>query len=584
MPTTLTHPEKLTTSPKINADDDSYDHRRRAISAIISAHYVGLPAHQQIINTRANREPPDTQALNLLLNILSPGAIASGPVYVPDPQHLAVAATFLVHPSTTSRAKTAEEEEAPNAALRLLRLTNTLVGPISANFTAAFAFNHFESSRQGRRRRAEGEENANGDVSHDDTRTLNIDLCQSGSLWSRAEDFWHAVGWVFNCSVLHPERWARWQIWLQFICEVLEDDWNERRRESTGAAEDEERRKILENSLIFRYIAGGSVSYGRNRRILRAIFADGGSASVSEFREVFHKELKAPKRESNNIKKREGEVNIDEDQFGDYLSKDEDEGDSDATDSAAPVPTPARRPTRQSKRSRRGAAKDTPTADAVTADHTPSPVQVQVHGGVSLLGGFASLILRQRLLHILSAVSEDLPTSFTTLEELYHLFVENIRHLPLPIYQAFVSPFVLPHFSPAAQTTLCEFLLFRMRENAAPDTDEEYLNQAKLEECFLPYAASTPSIVDNAKMSIALEALLVLLADSEMLTVTPALKAAVQEGIMARVEKVQVETRKNQSSRQTEDIEWCWLLESGERLMFLVDDVLSPKHPSAKYS
>jgi hypothetical protein len=205
-----------------------------------------------------------------------------------------------------------------------------------------------------------------------------------------------------------------------------------------------------------------------------------------------------------------------------------------------------------------------------------------VHGGVSLLGGFPSLALRQRLLHLLSAVSEDLPASFTTLEELYHLFVENIRHLPLPIYQAFVSPFVLPHFSAAAQTTLCEFLLFRMRENAAPDTDEEYLNQAKLEECFLPYAASTPSIVDNAKMSIALESLLVLLADSDMLTVTPELKTAVQEGIMARADKVQVETRKNQSSRKTEDIEWCWLLESGERLMFLVDEVLSRKGASAK--
>ncbi|RHZ68455.1 uncharacterized protein CDV56_100998 [Aspergillus thermomutatus] len=526
---------------------------------------------------RTDTEPyPDTQALNLLLNILSPGAIASGPVYVPSPQHLAVAATFLVHPSTTSRAKTAEEEEAPNAALRLLRLTNTLVGPISAKLTAAFAFNHFESSRRGRRRRVEDDENAHGDILNDDTRTLNIDLCQSASLWSRAEDFWHAVGWAFNCSVLHPERWARWHIWLQFMCEVLEDDWNERKRQSTGAMDDEDRRGILEKSLIFRYIAGGSVGYGRNRRILRAIFADGGSASVNEFREVFHKELKQPKRESNNIKKREVEVNIDEDRFGDYLSKDEDE--SDATDSAAT----ARHPPRQSKRSRRGGApKDTSTADAITTD---TPSTVQVHGGVSLLGGFQSLALRQRLLHLLSAVSEDLPASFTTLEELYHLFVENIRHLPLPIFQAFVSPFVLPHFSAAAQTTLCEFLLFRMRENAAPDTDEEYLNQSKLEECFLPYAASTPSIVDNAKMSITLESLLVLLADSDLLTVTPELRAAVQQGIMARAEKAQVETRKNQSSRKTEDIEWCWLIESGERLMFLVDEVLSQKGASAKQS
>ncbi|EAW10754.1 uncharacterized protein ACLA_052270 [Aspergillus clavatus NRRL 1] len=525
-----------------------------------------------------------TQALNLLLNILSPGAVSSTPIYVPSPQLLAVAATFLVHPSTTTRARTAEEEEAPNAALRLLRLTNTLVGPTSAKLTVAFSFTHFESSRQGRRRHVEAEGSAHGEVSPDDTKPLNIDLGQSASVWSRAEDFWHVVGWAFNCSILHPERWARWQIWLEFMCEVLEDDWNERERQSASAADDMECRRILQGSLISRYIVDGSAGHGRNRRILRAIFADGGSAAVNEFREVFHKELKQLKRETNdNVKKREVEVNIDEGQYGDYLSKGEDE--SDATDSPVTATATAKRPTRQSKRTRRANtrstnAKDTATLAPDTA-MTDSPSAVQAHVGVSLLGGLQSLALRQRLLHLLSAVAKASPDAFTTLDELYHLFVENIRHLPLPIFQAFVSPFVLPHFSAAAQTTLCEFLLFRMRETAAPETDEEYLDQTKLETCFLPYAASTPSIVDNAKISITLEALLLLLAESDMLTVTPALKEAVQLGIMARAEKAQIETRKNHSSRKMEDVEWCWLLESGERLMFLVDELLVHKSGEA---
>ncbi|KAI9932827.1 hypothetical protein ASPWEDRAFT_33794 [Aspergillus wentii DTO 134E9] len=509
-----------------------------------------------------------TQALKLLLNILTSGTVASAPAYIPTPPQLAVAATFLVHPSTTTRAKTTEEKDAAAAALRLLRLTNTLIGSKSAKFDLAFSFTHFESSRRGGRRRADDEAVPS---ETDETRPLNLDLGQSASIWSRAEDFWHAVGWAFNCSVLHPERWERWQIWLQFMCEVLEDDWNERKREfdRSNPAEEENPKSRkrgyehpLEKSLIFRYIAGGSAGYGRDRRILRAIFADGTATSTNEFREVFHNELKRLKNDNQNIKKREVEVNIDEGEYGDYLANDEDE--SDEPDTAA------KRPARRPKRTRKGTRSGDPSADA----EVNVPFTSHANGDVSLLGGLKSLALRQRLLHLLSDVSESLPQSFTTLEEIYHLFVENIRHLPLPIFQAFVSPSVLPHFSAAAQTTLCEFLLFRMRENAAPDTDEQYLNQTKLEQCFLPYAASTASVVDNTKMSIVLESLVILLADSDLLRVTPLLKTAVQDGIIARADKAQVENRRNQNSRRAEDIEWCWLLESGERLMFLVDEVL----------
>lgn len=525
----------------------------------------------------------DTQALNLLLNILTSGTVASGPVFIPSPPLLAVAATFLVHPSTTTRAKTTEEKEAPSAALRLLRLTNTLVGPITAKLDTAFTFTHFEASRHGGRRRRAGEDESGtsgNEMLKDEWKLLNTELGQSSAVWSRAEDFWHAVGWAFNCSVLHPERWERWQVWLQFMCEVLEDDWNERKRqverEAPEAGNEKEQKRlqkrILEQSLIFQYIEQNSGSYGRNRRILRAIFADGASSSANEFREVFRNELKLPKRDQENIKKREAEVNIDEEQYGDYLTKDEDdseEGDGTTKDNTT---TTERRP----KRTRRGTRTTTaeqPTPNTATTTTTTNNT-LYTHGSLSLLGGLPSLALRQRLLHLLSAVSESLPDSFTTLEDLYHLFVENIRHLPLPIYQAFISPHVLPYFSAAAQTTLCEFLLFRLRESIAPETDEEYLSQNKLEQCFLPYAASTASVVDNTKMSIALETLVMLLAESEMLRVTPELQTAMQDGIIARADKAQVEVRRNQMSRRVEDIEWCWLLESGERLLFMVNELI----------
>lgn len=511
-----------------------------------------------------------TQALNLLSNILVSGAPAWSRAFVPSSAHLAIAVTLLVHPTTTTRAKTAEEKEAPSAALRLLRLVNTYVGSISARFDIAFSFTHFVSSRHGTRRRVTEEELSN-ELQDDGMKPINSNLAQSASLWSRAEDFWHAVGWAFNCSVLHPERWERWHLWLQFMCEVLEDDWEERLRlfedamaEDTDptASRQVQHEQILKESLIFTYLTSGSVGYGRSRRILRAILADGSPSSVNEFHEVFKNELKMPKKETENLKKRAAQVNIDEDQYGDYLSNEDDDGSENSAEIKKEEDAP-----RRSKRSKKTSRKPDSDAD-IGLDF---PGSLQLDGSVSSLGGFTSLALRQRLMSLLSDVSDHLPKSFITLEDLYHLFVENIRHLSLPAFHAFISPSTLPHFSPEAQTTLCEFMLFHLRESSAPDSGEEYLNQEKLEKCFLPYAASSTGVIDNTKMSIALESLLVLLAEGDLLEVTPELKKAVEEGIAARAAKAQIDNRKN---RKVDNIAYSWLMESAERLMFLVNSLL----------
>jgi hypothetical protein len=187
------------------------------------------------------------------------------------------------------------------------------------------------------------------------------------------------------------------------------------------------------------------------------------------------------------------------------------------------------------------------------------------------MGGMESLGLRKRLLGLLSIVSERIPNDFMHVSELYYLFVENIRPLPLPIFQTFVNPYVLPELPDDQQTTLCQALLLHMLESSAPTTDEEYLSQTKMEECFLPFAASTASTVDNAKVSIVLEALVVLLANSNMLTMTPSFKEAVENGILRRAERAQDDMRRSIASRNKESIEWCWLVESGERLMSLVE-------------
>ncbi|KAL2835226.1 hypothetical protein BDW59DRAFT_5352 [Aspergillus cavernicola] len=523
-----------------------------------------------------------TQALSLLLNALSSRPDASTPIFIPSPQHLALAATFLVHPSTTARPKTTEEEEASNISLRLLRLVNSLVGPITAGFSTAFQFTHFETLRHGGRRHNDDACAASTTKLTPDgerkplnlDRDIDIDLAQSASVWSRAEDFWHAVGWAFNCSVLHPARWERWRNWLEFMCEVLEDDWNERLRIKENDPSHNE--KPLQESMIIHYINSSSVGFGRHRRILRAIFADGGTTAANEFREVFHHELKLSRKKATDDrekkkKKREEAVDIDAEQYGDFYVTTDHEDDEASAGRESKRP---RRSTAATTRPRRAAAAASTTITPTTPGSNPDQPAPDMATASSLLGDTTSLALRQRLLHLLSTVSQTLPSHFLDLQDLYQFFVENIRPLPLPIYQSFISPFVLPYFSSPAQTTLCEYLLFRLRENAAPDTDEEYLNQSKLEKCFLPYAAATSSLSDNAKMSITIEALIMLLAESHMLHVTEDFKYLVKKGIIKRAEKAQFETRKNQFARLSEDLEWSWLCESAERLTFLVEEMI----------
>lgn len=553
----------------------------------------------------------DTQALNLLFSTLASGTYASEAVIAPLPQHIALAGTFLVHPSTSTRAKTAEQKEAAHVALRLLRLISTLITPKDARLDLAFCFKHTQTSRSGRLLHAD--EDSSPDLPHDKTDWQRLSVANESSLWSRAEDFWHAVGWAFNCSVLHPERWEHWQIWLRFMCDILLDDWNvrvqeyeefqEKKQKDAQEPTKQEQPKgkgarskknddldIFRESMLFRYIHGGR--HGQNRRIIRAIFADGSTTSVNEFRQVFPKELKHSKSKAppEKAKKRDREVNIEQEEYGDYLSQDEsDEEGNETTDpsmsnsrSSSP---PAGSKSRRTKRTRRGtrSAAD-PTASEPVRESADASQTTLTHygGGVSTMGGLGSLGLRKRLLGLLSKVSERIPNDFIHFSELYYLFVENIRPLPLPIFQTFVSPYVLPELPDEQQTTLCQALLLFMLESSAPNMHDEDLNQDNMEKCFLPFAASTASVVDNAKVSIILEASIILLANSNMLTLTPSFKEAVESGILRRAERAQDDMRRSAASRNMESLEWCWLVESGERLMLLVE--LLASRPSQQAS
>ncbi|KAJ5929562.1 hypothetical protein N7454_006512 [Penicillium verhagenii] len=571
------------------------------------------PPHSTLGRNPANNFPTDDQGLNLLYNTLSSGTYAAQKVFSPLPQHVALAVTFLVHPSTTTSAKSDQLEDPAFLALRLLRLLSTLVSPQDCGLNHAFKFSH-QALRSGRQHRTLEEE---GDLQSPGHGLSNVRLALEESLWSRAEDFWHAVGWAFNCSVLHPERWERWQIWLQYMCDIMEDDWahwlktyeeiQARRKDEAqkpeevseekatpkkarnaasdanqaGSSKDsktghawknvarqvksdqraakktDQDRDIFRESLIFKFI-NASTDTGRNRRILRAIFADGSTFSVNEFRKVFKTELKAPPT-PDQVKKRDREVNIDKDQYGDYMTPEMDEDDDEDL-----TPGPARR----SKRTRRG----TRTGAAAQPDAAAQTSIPQHSAGLAPMGGISSLRLRKRLFGILSDVANQLPREFIDWFDLYTLFADLISVQPLPIFQALVSPTILPEFSNEEQSTLCEMMLLGLREASAPSLESEgYLSQAKLELCFLPFAAATNSVANNTKMSILLEAAIMLLGDGGFLTATPSFRKAVEDGINRRSEQTQDGLMSSKNSRNMDPLEFSWLLESHERLTSLTE-------------
>jgi hypothetical protein len=174
-----------------------------------------------------------------------------------------------------------------------------------------------------------------------------------------------------------------------------------------------------------------------------------------------------------------------------------------------------------------------------------------------------------RLLHLLSNLASQLPAEFMQAEELYTLFVEFIRPLPLPTFQLIVLPSIFDAFSENSHITLCELLLQRMLEPAAPNTREDrFLTQRKMEKFYLPYAANKSTKVDNAKVSLLLESMLRYFFMAGSLQPKPALREALEAGITARSEKAAIAPHKG--SKNDDGVALAWLKESGERMRDIV--------------
>lgn len=440
----------------------------------------------------------DLQALTFLASLVTAGAasVSPCPAFIAPPVTLRLILTIAVHPSLTTRAKSPDLVQASDLAFRYLRLVLQNVGALQPRFVETLVFPGRSSRGQGTRRRARAES-----PPRDGTTTHGIDFIQnnlahSASLFAQADSFWHVVGWAFNCSLLHRERWDRWSMWLDYMIDVLQADWDSRSNQQDSEVTDGLESKA--DSLIVHYIIAGGAQADNGRRILRAIFADGKGTALGEFPEIWRnetKKLKASKEGETdaNIVKRDEGIDMEADDYGDYISDENDYGDLDDTDHDD----------------------DNKHQAYAKTSFSSSPAHL-VRPPAAPLGGSQALNLRYRLLALLDIVcnahphafvsslfvprrsrsrqerSEALPQGETT-ATLYTMILSHMRSFSLPTFHLLFSPSTLvAAFCPDTASVLTQVLLHRCNliEVKAPEPDSYRLDQDSLVASYLPWGAN----------------------------------------------------------------------------------------------
>ena len=328
----------------------------------------------------------DSQAFSLLLSLLTAGVDSSRhararilPAYVPHSQIVALAATLVVHPSMTNRALSPEQVRAADEALSYLDHLLALVGPSNSKFTIAFSFSHLASPRAGRQR---GPVNQDDELEMDDGHgNLHVGLANHSSIWNQAKDFWHVVGWAFNCSTRYPSRWDRWKLWLDFILRVMEDDLKQWQATSgTDQSKDSASGLAIESTLLAHYLASAGENQSEKRRVMKAIFANGSKKSLAEFGEVWKNETQERKKREETFVSKRRRLDFDAGDFGDYMDIDEEEDEHEERTA---------QPTTSMRRSVRKRLNSPPAVSDYNAGHNDD-------GARQDLGGTSSISLRQR--------------------------------------------------------------------------------------------------------------------------------------------------------------------------------------------
>jgi hypothetical protein len=467
---------------------------------------------------------------------------------VPPASHLALLNTLTIHPLHTSRTAAIDRLEVSSHSLDYLRNLLAIVGPVNANFRAAFQFHSM--SRWHRRSNLYNDGTSSDEDVIGDDDSIRSKFANANSVWYRGQDFWAVVGWAFNCSALHPNRWRYWKVWLEFMTEVLEADWNERMRLDEEAHERAGhatpiRRTFLEDSILMMYITQRHGRNGGHKWILKSLFADGSNSCVSVFGEIFDKETKGLPHHRRK-RKRERELEIENDKFGDYYD------DESLSSGGSQPPTPQKRMTLSSS--------------ATEPDEEP-------------VANFDdSIELRLRLFKLLSAASFYFEKRFVELPDLYETYLGIIRLLPLPQFQHFVSD----HSSPLIDTsrvTILRGLLDHMLPSSAPDpakidpegAEDGAITTIMLNICYLPHSANTVDIEDNIKISLLLENLLQLLWSKAVLSYSSALRDAAIQGVEARETKIKKKRGRAKLDSSIDAEPKKLLAQSGQRILSFID-------------
>ena len=491
------------------------------------------------------------------------------PVRVPPAAQIALLNTLTIHPAYTSRAPEQTNLDIAGESRAYLRTLLNKVGPVNFDFRSAFSFRQGQNSGRGGRKSSRefyspNESDGSGSIGSFGEAD-NIESKWSGndhSIWRRASDFWSVLGWVFRCSTTHPHRWVHWKAWLDLMIECLEKDWDERlakdqanfQAETNNGSDTGSEAKcqypLLQQSLFVQYV--DDLRRDRKRvlhEVIRALLAfadDENTADNIYYREVFNKETVLHMEKTNKRKHSQmAAVDLEKDQFGDYL-EDWDDPVTDDDDNADAFHTPhlpsAARTGRRNKRRPKSTPFSKPgKAFDVSPSTTPNPLRVT--------NGLAdSISLRLRLFRLISACAYYLPPDILAKpDDLYDLFTSRLKSLPLSCFELFLSPehhgTALPSF---LYVSLFRYLAqsFTPRnapkpEDADPEADAEHaISQTMLIECFLPFPAKTVTVEDNAKFSLVLESMAWCLFDSGSVDYCDGLKWAVERGIEERENKI----------------------------------------------
>jgi hypothetical protein len=277
----------------------------------------------------------DASGYDFLYSLLAAGTSISTPAqpyigFLAPPAYLAFAASIIADPKFTTKAQSKDAARGSDAALRYLQCVHTTIdGPTYPAIRKAFTF-----PEERNRRRAPGYRSA-ASLSPEpggDVERIAGEQATENSLWYRADDFWHIVGWAFNCSIVHKKRWARWKLLLATMLDFLEADWEVCVRQSKD--EGENRESMMRDSSVWQYIVGDESSptnRARRRNIVKAILATATRESLRDYPEIWEKEtveLKRKKKDDQPL----GEVDFETGEIGDYDSDEEMEDPPEDTD------------------------------------------------------------------------------------------------------------------------------------------------------------------------------------------------------------------------------------------------------------